>query len=417
MTEEDEDQEFEAVKFQTRQGLAIKTLTKGQIEVAAGTENLKLPAVALSILQAFMTPQAIDEGSEAVAGEAGDAKKRYDVDETVAQMLRAEILIPEPTDEEAPKSRVSHGYAAPKIHVAMLRDEARTLSYLAAIRESVGPDDVVVDIGTGTGVLAVAAAEAGARQVYAVEANPGTAVFARALFADSPHGDRIQLIEGWSTEVTLPERCDVLVSEMIGDDPLDENILAMTSDAIARHLKPSPRLIPASLDIFAQPVLLPDWFREQEFFCEADVLDWEKKYGLRFQSLLGKNPPQTVARLLPQDMRDWDMVGKPLKVASIDLARSWHNVINDQLTFELGDGFADGLAIYFETCLSASQQLSTHPLEAGLSNHWQTPCYLFHEKFTQQLHIDYRYGVSTDSDGVYLQGEDCPEETEDEPTS
>ena len=53
----------------------------------------------------------------------------------------------------------------------MLHDERRTGDYLAALAAAVRPSDVVLDIGTGSGVLAVAAAKAGARHVYAVEAS------------------------------------------------------------------------------------------------------------------------------------------------------------------------------------------------------------------------------------------------------
>jgi predicted RNA methylase len=51
----------------------------------------------------------------------------------------------------------------------MLRDQRRTKSFLEAVRNVVSPGDVVIDIGTGTGILAAAAAQAGARHVYAVE--------------------------------------------------------------------------------------------------------------------------------------------------------------------------------------------------------------------------------------------------------
>ena len=53
----------------------------------------------------------------------------------------------------------------------MLHDERRTGDYLAALAAAVRSDDVVLDIGTGSGVLALAAARAGARRVYAVEAS------------------------------------------------------------------------------------------------------------------------------------------------------------------------------------------------------------------------------------------------------
>ncbi len=63
----------------------------------------------------------------------------------------------------------------------MLHDERRTGDYLRALAAAVRPDDVVLDIGTGSGVLAVAAARAGARRVYAVEASDIAEVAARVF--------------------------------------------------------------------------------------------------------------------------------------------------------------------------------------------------------------------------------------------
>jgi predicted RNA methylase len=53
------------------------------------------------------------------------------------------------------------------LHGVMLDDRGRTASFIEALRATIRPGDVVVDVGTGIGVVAVAAAQAGARHVYA----------------------------------------------------------------------------------------------------------------------------------------------------------------------------------------------------------------------------------------------------------
>ena len=51
----------------------------------------------------------------------------------------------------------------------MVGDRPRTDAFAAAIAEVVRPGDAVLDVGTGTGILAMLAAKAGARKVYAVD--------------------------------------------------------------------------------------------------------------------------------------------------------------------------------------------------------------------------------------------------------
>src|SRR6185295_10009683 len=94
----------------------------------------------------------------------------------------------------------------------MIEDPVRTDAYLAALRRAVTPGCVVVEIGTGTGFFAVMAVRMGARRVYAVEADPVVAA-AREVAARNGCADRIEFIEAMSTETTLPEQGDVLLSD------------------------------------------------------------------------------------------------------------------------------------------------------------------------------------------------------------
>ena len=59
-------------------------------------------------------------------------------------------------------------------HQTMIQDEYRTNSYLKAIDKAVSPGDIVIDFGSGTGILAMAAAQVAGR-VFAIERNPATA--------------------------------------------------------------------------------------------------------------------------------------------------------------------------------------------------------------------------------------------------
>ena len=128
-------------------------------------------------------------------------------------------------------------------HLSMLQDTARMDSFRRAINATVKPGDVVVDIGCGSGVLSFMACEAGARKVYAIDGGPVIEV-AREIAIDNGFDDRIEFLRGWSLEVGLPERADVLISETIGNTGFDEGIIAWSFDARQRLRRPGAAIIP-----------------------------------------------------------------------------------------------------------------------------------------------------------------------------
>src|SRR3954451_9968379 len=97
-------------------------------------------------------------------------------------------------------------------HRGMLADVERVDRYREAIHATVQPGDVVVDIGSGTGLLAYFACQAGARRVYAIEAGPVIAL-AREVCRDNGFEDRVVFIHEHSARASLSELADVLVTE------------------------------------------------------------------------------------------------------------------------------------------------------------------------------------------------------------
>jgi type II protein arginine methyltransferase len=140
--------------------------------------------------------------------------------------------------------------AVPKWHFAIVRDEARNSAYEAALKRAVGPESRVLDIGAGTGLLAMMAARAGARTVVTCEMNPAVADAAAAIVALNGYSDRVRVIAKRSTELDVEAdmggRADILVSEIVANDVLRENALPVMEDAVRRLLKPGGRMIPSS---------------------------------------------------------------------------------------------------------------------------------------------------------------------------
>ena len=212
------------------------------------------------------------------------------------------------------------GWADPVEHARMLRDTRRTGAYIAAIEAAVRPNDVVLDLGTGSGVLAVAAARAGARHVYAVEASDIGAVAAQVFEANGV-ADRVTLVSGWSTQVELPERATLLVSELIGSDPFEEDVLEITLDARQRLLTPDARLLPRKLELHARPLAVPLADRRECRVDREDVAEWSRLYSIDFRPLWEVRPREPAH--WPTEgsvVAAWPPLGPAVELASVDLA-------------------------------------------------------------------------------------------------
>jgi protein arginine N-methyltransferase 1 len=141
-------------------------------------------------------------------------------------------------------------------HHSMLADEVRTSSFLRAILATVERGDVVVDIGSGTGVLSLFAVMAGASRVYSIESGPIIEV-AREIASRNGFAESITFVEGSSPDVEIPERADVLITETIGNVGFDEGISTWVADAKERFLKPDAAIVPQHVETVASLVSVP----------------------------------------------------------------------------------------------------------------------------------------------------------------
>src|SRR5215218_96635 len=143
----------------------------------------------------------------------------------------------------------------------MLADAPRMDAYAAALRDTVKPDSVVMDLGSGPGVFALLACKLGARRVYAVE--PENAIgLAREAAAANGCADRIEFFENLSTEITLPEPATIIVSDLRGVLPWFQQHLPSIIDARRRLLACGGVLIPRRDILWAAVVEAPDRYEE-----------------------------------------------------------------------------------------------------------------------------------------------------------
>ncbi len=136
----------------------------------------------------------------------------------------------------------------PAWHIPMINDDERNAAYERALARAVSPDSLVLEIGTGSGLVAMMAARAGAKHVVTCEAVPILAEVARETVARNGFGDKITVLSKRSTQVKLgadmPEKADVFVSELINIGMLAPNMLPIIQHARANLVKPDARIIP-----------------------------------------------------------------------------------------------------------------------------------------------------------------------------
>ncbi|KAJ3630003.1 hypothetical protein Zmor_028524, partial [Zophobas morio] len=171
-------------------------------------------------------------------------------------------------------------YAHFGIHEEMLKDEVRTLSYKEAIMNNrhLFEGKTILDVGSGTGILCLFAAKAGAKKVIGVECSSIIKI-ASNIIKDNGYDRIITLIQGKIEDVELPvDQVDIIVSEWMGYALFYESMLSSVLFARDKWLTPNGLIFPdrASLIITA--------IEDQEY--KAQKIDWwNNVYGFNMQCI------------------------------------------------------------------------------------------------------------------------------------
>ena len=139
----------------------------------------------------------------------------------------------------------------PHFHRNMLGDAPRNDAYATAIARALDGGERVLDIGTGSGLLAMMAARAGASEIVAAESNSLLAATAREIVAANGF-PAIRVIGKPSGEIDLSEiggPVDVIVHEIFGDDLIGEGVLPALADAVSRLSQPDVKIVPARASV------------------------------------------------------------------------------------------------------------------------------------------------------------------------
>ena len=163
------------------------------------------------------------------------------------QSIASEMVLKKPKDiSEADFANYFCTYGYLYHQKDMLEDQDRMTAYYNAVKmnPSQFEDKVVLDVGTGSGILAIWAAQAGAKHVYAVEAT-FMATHARKLIEANGLKDKITVIQSSIEDAELPEKVDVIISEWMGYFLLRESMFDSVIIARDKWMKPGGAMYPS----------------------------------------------------------------------------------------------------------------------------------------------------------------------------
>ncbi|WP_218150564.1 50S ribosomal protein L11 methyltransferase [Actinokineospora terrae] len=292
------------------------------------------------------------------------AAVRVALDQATESVTTARTLLPgTPASAEVTEALLGAAIrSVPRWHFAMLNDLERNDAFAVALERVVPPGAHVLDIGSGTGLLAMMAVKAGAGSVTTCEQNPVLAAVAEQIIAAHGLAEVITVVPKLSTDlvvgVDLPRRADVIVSEIVDCGLVGEGVLPTVRHAREHLLEPGGVLLPDSAVLYGA------------------LLDSQAVDGLnRVQSAAGLD-----VRLLnalstrghfPVRLPTWPhrLISAETEIARFDFAADSLLDESVEVGIEVTEaGTAHGLAVWFDLRLGGGIALRNAP--DNLASHW-----------------------------------------------
>ena len=263
-------------------------------------------------------------------------------------------------------------------HKTMLQDEYRTNSYFEAIKKAVEKNDVVIDYGSGSGVLSIMAARCGAKKVFAIERNPQTFEFLKSNIKKNnlEHiifpflGDAAQFLQIYQNE-----KIDLVVSECIGDH-LFENKMIYEFLNLADFFNVKKK-IPESMSLCLYPSLIQS--KDNHI---NNMIGYLKQNNITIDIRNNILPEVNLDVAYFEDYNDSadmyfcinekidhsekDVIFAIKTIKSLDTYEKDSGILQKTLPTIYGEGY---LLFYFYVCLYDTVFFTNHPSRPNTNNH------------------------------------------------
>jgi SAM-dependent methyltransferase len=252
--------------------------------------------------------------------------------------------------------------SVPRWHFAMLNDLERNDAFAVALERVLTRGTHVLDIGSGTGLLAMMVARAGAASVTTCEQNPMLAEIARQIVAENGLSDVINVVPKRSLDLVvgmdMPRPADLIISEIVDCGLVGEGVLPTISHAREHLLAPGGKLLPESARIFGALLdsVAVDRLNRVELAGEFDVRLFN---GLATRGHFPVRLPTWPHRLL----------SPAVEMCSFDFASGSLADGSAEIEIDVTEtGNAHGLAVWFDMSLGGGIVLRNSP--DNLASHW-----------------------------------------------
>ncbi|MFK8021038.1 MAG: 50S ribosomal protein L11 methyltransferase [Pseudomonadales bacterium] len=247
----------------------------------------------------------------------------------------------------------------------MLADTSRMDFYAGAIAHHVNAGDRVIDLGTGTGVLAAFASRQGASKVYALDHSD---ILETAILLGKHNAlENIDYVQGHSSKFQLDEKVDVILHEQMGEVLFDEDMVFNIIDLRDRLLKPGGLILPGNFDLFCEPVKIKE-DSLRPFIWNMNVHGFDCSPT---KQMVPGDPSYYHYKTHPEAV-DYSLCSET-PVLSVDLHTINESTLASTLEFTHTvehAGRMDGYAVYFRTKSGNDLELHTGPFAKPRCNCW-----------------------------------------------
>lgn len=250
----------------------------------------------------------------------------------------------------------------------LLADTTRVETYREWMEKHLEPSDVVLDVGTGTGVLAHLAAQH-ADTVYGIDKNEHMIPIAEYIAAEN-NLTNTHFKHTHTKNYTPEEPIDVVIHETMGTGIFEERMVKTLTEIKNHDEIDDVAFVPNDFELFVEPVELPEGQRIP-FLWNIDIDGIDMSCLVDFKELHEntQQPRSSLFYLHEVDLEQYLSSPEPLYSFSIDDITTPDDIPDKISTSRkiTSSGQLDGFAVYFKAHLDDELTLTSKPES---TSHW-----------------------------------------------